>query len=334
MTELLPMTGIERAAVTVMLLAEDEAAGVLALLEPEELHLVGKAMVAMGEIGQDRIAESVGVFIRAAAEDRLSSHDRPAQLRSLMTRAVGENKAHHLMERLAPATASRSLDIARWLAPESLLLLIEDEHPQAIAVLLLLLDHEPAAMLLARLPIAIRPVVVERIARLGKVSPQAIVMLDALLSRRISERFGRAALALGGAREAAELINKAAGELEKQVMPALAEKDADLAKLIEAELFTFPMLLALDPQSIGRLLRDVENNVLVDALKGLDELDREPFFAAMSSRAADGLRDEIESRGRLRRSDFEQAQRAIIAIARKLAETGEIQLGTGDTDYV
>ena len=334
MSALLPLTQVERAAVIVMLFGEEEAAGVLSLLDPEELHLVGRAMCSLGEVGQDKIATALEAFIHAAAEDTLPAHGRPEQVRSLMYRAVGEAKASHLMERIAPATSSRSLEIARWLAPESLLVLIEDEHPQALALLLLLLDPEPAAMLLARLPAIIQPVVVERIAKLGKVSAQAVLMLDALLSRRIGERFGQAMLTIGGAREAAELINKAAGEVEKQVMPALSARDQDLARAIEAELFTFEMLLKLDAQGIGRLLRDVENDVLVDALKGLDEQDREPFFAAMSSRAADGVRDEIELRGRLRRSDFETAQRSIIATARKLAEAGEIQLGAGDGDYV
>ena len=333
-TDHVALTEVERAAVVVMLFGEQEAATVLGQLEPEELHLVGQAMCNLGEIGPDKIAAAVERFIAAAAEDRLPAHDRPAQVRSLMSLAVGEAKAGHLMDRIAPATSSRSLEIARWLAPESLLVLIEEEHPQAIAVLLLLLDADPAASLLARLPIPVQPLVVERIARLGKVSAQAVVMLDALLTRRIGERFGQAVLTMGGAREAADLINKAAGEVEKQVMPALAEKDEELARAIEAELFTFAMLLKLEAQSIGRLLRDVENDVLVDALKGLDEADRDPFFAAMSSRAADGVRDEIETRGRLRRSDFEKAQRSMIDIARKLAEAGEIQLGAGDGDYV
>ena len=328
------LSEIETAAVTVMLLGEEEAAGVLALLEPEELHVVGRAMCDLGEVSPEKIALSVEAFIRAASQEALSAQNRPAQVRTLMSRAVGEAKASHLMERIAPLRASRSLEIARWLAPESLLVLIEDEQPQAIAVLLLLLDAAPAATLLAQLPADIQPMVVERIARLGKVSAQAVLMLDALLTQRIGERFGQAVLTMGGAREAAELINAAAGNVARRVIPEIERRDGELARAIESELFTFEMLLALDPQTIGRLLREVENDVLVDALKGVDEASREPFFAAMSSRAADGVRDEIEMKGRLRRADFEAAQRKIVAVARKLADAGEIQLGDGDADYV
>ena len=326
------LSEIQHAAVVVMLFDEEEAAAVLSRLEPEELHRVGQAMCEIGDVGPDKIAAAVEGFIRHAADDTMGSHDRPAMVRSLMSRAVGEAKASHLMNRIAPAQASRSLEIARWLAPESLLVLIDDEHPQAIAVLLLLLEAEPAATLLAQLPAEIQPVVVERIARLGKVSEQAVLMLDSLLTRRIGERFGQAVLTMGGAREAADLINKAAAE--KLVMPALQKKDAALARAIEAEMFTFAMLLKLDAQSIGKLLRDVENDVLIDALKGLEEEDREPFFAAMSTRAADGVKDEIELRGRLRRADFEAAQNSMIATARQLAEAGEIDLGTSDGEYV
>ncbi len=334
MSHPIPVSDFDRAAIIVMLLNEDEAAGILSRLEPEELHRLGEAMCALGEVDAPGIASALDRFIVEAARETLPANDRPAQVRQLMSRAVGTDKAEHLMDRIAPGQTNRSLEIARWLAPESLLALVEDEPPQVIAVLLLLLDADTAASLLARLPVERQPLIVERVARLGKVPAQAIVMLDAMLTRRIGERFGQAPLSMGGAREAAELINRAAGEVEKQVMPTINSRDAALAKAIEAELFTFDMLLKLDPQSIGRLLREVENDVLIDALKGIDEEDREPIFAAMSSRAADGVKDEIELRGRIRRSDMILAQRSMIQTARQLAESGEIALGQDDGEYV
>ncbi|MCP9221254.1 flagellar motor switch protein FliG [Erythrobacter sp. LQ02-29] len=330
----LPASDFDRAAIIVMLFNEDEAAAILSRLEPEELHRLGQAMCALGEVDAPGIASALDRFIVEAARETLPVKDRPTQVRELMSRAVGSDKAGHLMDRIAPNQVNRSLEIARWLAPQSLLTLIEDEPPQVIAVLLLLLDSDSAASLLAQLPMDKQPLIVERVARLGKVPTQAIVMLDAMLTRRISERFGQTPLSMGGAREAAELINRAEGNIEKLVMPSINSRDADLAREIEAELFTFDMLLKLDAMSIGRLLREVENDVLIDALKGLDEDDREPIFAAMSSRAADGVRDEIELRGRIRKADMMTAQRSIIATARQLAESGEIALGQSDGEYV
>jgi flagellar motor switch protein FliG len=176
--------------------------------------------------------------------------------------------------------------------------------------------------------------VVERIARIGPVSEQAVAMIDDLLTQRIGASFGATALTMGGPREAAALINKAAGQVRHTVLPAIAQRDAQLAERIEEELFTFEMLLDLDPHQMGRLLRDVDNEPLIDALKGLPEEDREPFFAAMSSRAADGLRDEIELRGRLAKADFEAAQRKIVEIAKSLVDEGEIVMGEGDGEFV
>jgi flagellar motor switch protein FliG len=176
--------------------------------------------------------------------------------------------------------------------------------------------------------------VVERVAKSGAISATAIATIDTLLTQRISATYGTAALMLGGPREAANLINLAAGEMRNTVLPAIAERDAPLAEKIEEELFTFEMLFALDPQSMGRLLRDVDNEKLVDALKGLKEPQRAPFLAAMSSRAADGVRDEIELRGRLAKSEVIAAQKAIVEIARGLADAGEIVIGSGSGEFV
>ncbi len=155
-----------------------------------------------------------------------------------------------------------------------------------------------------------------------------------MLSQRIGANFGPSALLLGGPQEAANLINRAAGEVRGTVLPAIAERDAPLAAAIEDKLFTFEMLLALDPMAMGRLLRDVDSAQLVDALKGLTEEERTPFLAAMSSRAADGIRDEIELRGRIAKKDVVAAQRAIVEVAKALAAAGEIIMGSGDGDFV
>lgn len=184
------------------------------------------------------------------------------------------------------------------------------------------------------LPLELQSLVVERVAKSGAISAQAITTIDTLLTQRISATFGTAALMLGGPREAANLINLAAGELRHTVLPAIAERDSPLAEKIEEQLFTFDMLFALDPQSMGRLLRDVDSEKLVDALKGVKEDERAPFFAAMSSRAADGVRDEIELRGRVAKSEVAMAQKAIVDLARALADAGEIVIGNGNGEFV
>ncbi len=325
---------IDRAAVFLMLLGDDEATGLLARLSPDELEKLGAAMMALGEIDQSRMAEALADFVGEAAREMLPQRGRGDRVRTLLDKALGPTRAQSMMQRIEPDTAPRSLEMARWLAPTVLVKLILDEHPQVIAALMLLIDPEPAAEVLAMLPAELQSLVVERVARSGAISAQAIATIDTLLTQRIGATFGTAALTLGGPREAANLINLAAGELRHTVLPSIAGRNPPLAERIEEELFTFEMLFELDPMAMGRLLRDVDSEKLVDALKGLKEDERTPFFAAMSSRAADGVRDEIEMRGRLAKSEVAAAQRAIVEIARGLADSGEIMIGSGSGEFV
>jgi len=328
------LSRVDRAAVFLMLLGDEEATGLLSRLSPQELEKLGAAMMALGEIEQPHMAEALADFAGEAAREMLPMRGRADRVRTLLDKALGPARAESMMQRIEPDAAPRSLELAKWLAPGVLVRLILDEHPQVIAALLLLIDPEPAAEILAMLPLELQTLVVERVAKSGAISATAISTIDTLLTQRISATYGTAALMLGGPRDAANLINLAAGELRNTVLPAIAERDAPLAEKIEEELFTFEMLFALDPMSMGRLLRDVDNEKLVDALKGLKEPDRAPFFAAMSSRAADGVRDEIDLRGRLAKSEVAAAQKAIVEIARGLADAGEIVIGSGNGEFV
>jgi flagellar motor switch protein FliG len=328
------LTRVDRAAVFLMLLGDEEATGLLSRLSPQELEKLGGAMMALGEIEQPHMAEALADFAGEASREMLPMRGRTDRVRTLLDKALGPARAESMMQRIEPDAAPRSLELAQWLAPGVLVRLILDEHPQVIAALLLLIEPEPAAEVLAMLPLELQTLVVERVAKSGSISATAISTIDTLLTQRISATYGTAPLMLGGPRDAANLINLAAGELRSTVLPAIAERDAPLAEKIEEELFTFEMLFVLDPMSMGRLLRDVDSEKLVDALKGLKEPDRAPFFAAMSSRAADGVRDEIELRGRLAKSEVAAAQKAIVEIARGLADAGEIVIGSANGEFV
>jgi flagellar motor switch protein FliG len=240
------------------------------------------------------------------------------------------------MQRILPVDTSQTptIELARWLTPQVIVPLIRDEHPQAIAVLLVQLDPEVAAAVLHSLQEDIQGQVVHRIASLGPVAAEAIAMLEEILTRRISESHGQAALTMGGPREAADIINASARTVEKRVMPEIAKQDRQLAKAIENEMFKFEHLYVLDDKSMGALLREVDSDALIAALKGIAEDQREVFLRAMSSRAADGVRDEIAGRGRMKMAEVIEAQKAMVAAARRLSAEGVIVFGAGDDDYV
>jgi flagellar motor switch protein FliG len=322
------------AAVLVMLLEESEAAAILAQLSPDELGLLGERMCELGNIAPEAINAAIAGFLDRTESLGLVDADRMGRVHSLMTRAVGDVKADNLMQRIAPAAASPALDIVRWLTPESLVPLIVGEHPQALAVLLLQIEPQVAARVLHALPHDVQPEVVRRLASLGPLRPEALAMLEEVLNRRIAECHGKAMLHMGGPREAAEIINSAGKAAGARIMPAIAKADKALARRIEEEMFTFEHLYALGPQDMGALLREVDSDVLIDALKGIAEDRRELFFVAMSSRAADGVRDEIATRGRMKSADVEAAQRAMVMVARRLAADGTISFGSDDDEFV
>ena len=333
--DLPPLSDADAAAVFVMLLGDDQASRLLGQLTPAELKLLGEKMCALGEIGPEAIVRAVDDFMARTERLGINAYGRVNKVHAMMRRAVGEVKADNLMERILPdAPPAAALDITQWLNAPAIVPLVKGEHPQAIAVLLVQLEPDVAAQVLHSLPNDQQTQVVHRVATMGPVSPEALGMLEELLGRRIAEFHGKAALAMGGAKNAAEIINNSAKTLEKRVMPEITKMDKQLARAIENEMFKFEHLFDLDPKSMGSLLREVESDVLINALKGIAEDQRDVFFAAMSSRAADGVKDEITARGRLKMADCVEAQKLIVTAARRLAAEGVIAFGSGDDDYV
>lgn len=324
------------AALMVLLMDNAEASALLSRLSPEELGLLGQHMCDIGEVAPDQIGAAISDFALAARQGGLPADGREQRVREMMTSAVGPVRADSLMRRiLVEAPHKRSaLDLARWLEPEIIIALIEGEMPQAIAVLLVQLDPQVAARVLAGLPESDQPEVVHRVATLGPVAPVALKMLEDLLESRITERFGTLPLQMGGVREVAEIINQAGRAAQKRILPVVSKRDKALGAAIENELFKFEHLFVLDPQAMGTLLREVASDILIDALKGIGEHHREHFFRAMSSRAADGLKDEIEGRGRIRAEEVHAAQKQVVEIAKRLAAEGAIVIGDGGGDYV
>ncbi|MDE2301099.1 MAG: flagellar motor switch protein FliG [Sphingomonadales bacterium] len=332
-----PMADAEAAAVLLTLIGDEQAVALLARLEPPELQLLGEKMCALGDIEAEAIVAAIAGFLHRAESVGPATGNHAGRIEALMQRAVGDIKAQAMMQRIQPeAGPASAIELARWLNAPAIVPLVRAEHPQAIAVLLIQLVPEVAAEVLASLPAPEQTQVIHRIATMGPVSADALAMLDELLTRRIGAAHGSAMLAMGGPRQAADIINNAGKAAEKRLIPELARLDRQLARRIEEEMFKFEHLYVLDAQAMGILLRDVESDVLINALKGTEPAQREVFFRAMSSRAADGVRDEIAARGRLRLAEVTEAQRQMVATARRLAGDGAIQFGAGggDDEYV
>ena len=221
-----------------------------------------------------------------------------------------------------------------WLDPPEIANMVESEHPQIIAVLLAHLDPAIAAEVFQQLPEAVQPEILHRVAKLGPVQADALDLLCEVLERRMGSVKAPPPVPVGGTREAAKIMNNARRATEQRVMPKLHKIDKETARAIEEEMFIFDNLLELDDKNMATLLRSIEAETLVVALKGVDEIARAKFLGCMSARAADGIRDEMEARGPIRLSEVVEAQKAVLVIARNLAKDGLIMMGGKDDDYV
>ncbi len=327
-------TGVERAAVLMMLVGDDEAAAILQKLDPEEVRQLGKAMFAVADVSEIEVETVLDDFVgKARARTGVGFDPRP-RIESMMNRALGQEKADSVLARITPPADACQIDLLDWLDASEIAGLIEKEHPQIAAVLIANLDPAIGAQVLELLPDGVQPDVLHRIARLGPITPEAVETLKTMLSGRITASQQSNGVLLGGTREAAKIMSSARKTTEARVMPKLFKIDRETAKAIEEAMFVFDNLLELDDKNLGTLIRNIDGDILVRALKGVDESMRGRFLACMSSRAADGIRDELESRGPMRLSEVLEAQKSMIQIARTLAKEGTIMMGGGDDDYV
>ncbi|WP_294264999.1 flagellar motor switch protein FliG [uncultured Sphingomonas sp.] len=317
-----------------MLVGEEEAAAILQKLEPEEVRQLGKAMFAVADVSEEEVEHVLDDFVAHARERTAIGFDPRPKIEGMMNKALGPEKADSVLARITPAEAACAIDLLDWLDAGEIASLIETEHPQIAAVLIANLDPAIAAQVLEILPEHLQPQILHRVARLGPITPEAIETLKTALSNRMGQSQSAAGLQLGGTKDAAKILSSARKATEARVMPKLAKIDRDVAKAIEEAMFVFENLLDMDDKNIGVLIRNVETDLLVRALKGIDEAGRNRFLGCMSARAADGIRDEMEARGPMRLTEVLDAQKAIIATARQLAKDGTIMMGGGEDDYV
>ncbi len=336
MSELSPRSwsGIERAAVLMMVVGEEEAAAILQKLEPDEVRSLGSAMFAVADVSEVEVQDVLDDFVDRARDRTTIGFDPRPQIEAVMTRALGPEKAESVLARITPPEAACELELLDWLEAPEIAQMIEKEHPQIAAVLIANLDPAVGGQVLELRPEAAQPDLLHRIAKLGPITPEAVDTVRELLARRTGGGGGGAGVTLGGAREAAKILSGARKATEARVMPKLFKLDRDVARAIEEALFVFDNLLEMDDKNLGTLIRNVDGEVLVKSLKGVDEAVRTRFLGCMSARAADGIRDEMEARGPMKMADVLEAQKAMIAIARTLAKDGTIQMGGGDDDYV
>ncbi|MBA7790728.1 flagellar motor switch protein FliG [Citrobacter freundii] len=330
------LTGTDKSVILLMTIGEDRAAEVFKHLSTREVQALSTAMANVRQISNKQLTEVLAEFEQEAEQFAALNINANEYLRSVLVKALGEERASSLLEDILETRDTTSgIETLNFMEPQSAADLIRDEHPQIIATILVHLKRGQAADILALFDERLRHDVMLRIATFGGVQPAALAELTEVLNGLLDgQNLKRSKM--GGVRTAAEIINLMKTQQEEAVITAVREFDGELAQKIIDEMFLFENLVVdVDDRSIQRLLQEVDSESLLIALKGAEQPLREKFLRNMSQRAADILRDDdLANRGPVRLSQVENEQKAILLIVRRLAETGEMVIGSGEDTYV
>jgi flagellar motor switch protein FliG len=332
--ELEALTGTQRAAVLMLLLGEQQAAEIIRYLTPKEVQALGGAMVSVADLSQAAVNVVLDDFVAMLKKQTNLGLGTGDYVEKVLRRALGEDKAASVLSRIMPGQGNKGLEILKWMDARSIAEMIRHEHPQVVAIILSVLEYDVAADVLNFLSPESRPEIMQRVASLETVQPSAMEELESIMKKQFSSSSSAKSSSFGGIKAAAKIMNFVKVDLESQIMTQLTQLDPDLTQKIQDNMFTFENLSAVDNRAIQTLMRNIEPDMLMTALKGAQEYVKEKFFDNLSARARVMFIDEMESKGPLRITDVEEAQKSIMRIARKLSDKGELVLSGRGDDFV
>jgi len=329
------LTGTERAAILMMSLGESGAVEIMKHLGPKEVQKIGEAMTATRSVTKPQVSDVLQAFAEELGTQTALGVGSEDYLRRVLTNALGEDKAANLIDRILLGRSSKGLEALKWMEPRAIAEIVRLEHPQIIAIVLSYLDSDQAAQVLSALPENLRADILMRIASLDGIQPSALAELDDILDKQFSGTSGNIkASSVGGKKTAANILNFTDTAIETKILDKIRDAEPELAQTIEDLMFVFENLADIDDRSMQALLREVSSDSLIMSLKGADDNVKEKVFRNMSRRASEMLRDDLDARGPVRISEVETAQKEILSIARRMAESGDLSLGGGGDEYV
>ncbi len=328
------MTGTQNAALLLMTLGEAEASEVLKFMDAKEVQLLGTAMATLDKVSKNDADQVLDFFITAVEDPDNFAVGTETYVRNVLSNAFGAGKANAFIDRIMTGSGAKGLDALKWMSSAEVVEIIDDEHPQIVAIIVAYLDSEQAAQVLQLLPEEKRPEVVMRIARLSDIQQSALAEIEHLIASKSRGEDLSGSETVGGDKVAADIVNALGPVDGDAVLEKIKEENEALSIRIEEKMFVFETLLKVDDRGIQTLLREVSNDLLVVALKGCDPEISDKVLSNMSKRAGTLLREDMEARGPIRLSEVEESQKEILDALRRLADAGDIQLGQGGEEFV
>ena len=329
------LDGIEKASILLLSLSEEDAAQILKFLEPKQVQVLGTAMAAMDDMTQNKISAVHKHFIDEIQNYSTIGFKSEDFVRRALIAALGEDKAAHLLDQIMAGSGAKGLESLKWMDSKQVANIIRNEHPQIQTIVMSYLEPEQSAEILSQFPEKVRLDLLMRVANLEEVQPAALQELNEIMEKQFAGQAGAQAAKMGGMKSAANIMNYLDTNIEGQLMEAIREQDEEMSQQIQDLMFVFDNLIDVDDRGIQAILREVQQETLMRAIKGADENLREKITKNMSKRAAEMLIDDIEAMGPVRLSEVETAQKEVLSIARRLADAGEVILGgSGGEEFV
>ncbi|MGZ8210176.1 MAG: flagellar motor switch protein FliG [Burkholderiales bacterium] len=319
--------GVQKSAILLMSLGEDEAAEVFKHLGPREVQKIGTAMAALKSVSRDQINSVVGEFCTQAGEKSTLGLSSTDYLRTVLKKALGDDRSAALIDRILQGGDTSGIEGLKWMDSAAVAELVRNEHPQIIATILVHLDRDQASEILTHFTERLRNDVILRVATLDGVQPAALRELNDVLTKLLSGSDNIKKSPMGGVRAAAEILNFMPATHEPAVIEAVKAFDAELAQKILDQMFVWENLLEIEDRGMQLILREVQSDSLVLALKGSSQDLKDKIFKNMAQRAAETLKEDLEAKGMVRVSEVETQQKEILKVVRRLADEGQIVLG-------
>jgi flagellar motor switch protein FliG len=293
---------------------------------------VGMIMAGMEDFTQQKITAVHKLFINEIQNFSTIGFKSEEFVRKALTAALGEDKAGNLIDQIVKGGGAKGLDSLKWMDSKQVANIIRNEHPQIQTIVLSYLEPDQSAEILIQFADKVRLDLMMRIANLEEVQPAALQELNEIMEKQFAGQAGAQAAKMGGLKAAADIMNYLDNHVEGMLMTSIREHDEEMSQQIQDLMFVFENLADVDDRGIQTILREVQQDALMKAIKGADEALKEKIMANMSKRAAEMLADDLEVMGPVRISEVEAAQKEILAVAHRLADAGEIILGGGGSD--
>ncbi|WP_226681269.1 flagellar motor switch protein FliG [Sutcliffiella horikoshii] len=324
----------QKAAILLISLGPDVSASVYKHLSEEEIEKLTLEISGVRTVDSHIKEDVLEEFHQIALAQDYISQGGIGYAKTVLEKALGKDQATAIITRLTSSLQVKPFDFARKADASQILNFIQNEHPQTIALVLSYLEPTKSGQILSELPQELQADIAKRIAVMDSTSPEIINEVEQILERKLSTTVTRDYTNTGGIDSVVEVLNQVDRSTERTILDSLEIQDPELAEEIKKRMFVFEDIVTLDNMAIQRVIRDVENEDMMLALKVASEEVKEIVFKNMSKRMVETMKDDMEYMGPVRLKDVEESQSRIVGIIRKLEEAGEIVIARGGGDDI